>query len=456
MTLKRKTALVALVASMAICAATLVLHNAPDTSIPSLVPGENRDGDSPGFLAAQRAAERLRNEIARNPDDASSYVGLARLFLQEARLTGDHHAYIPAARKLLERAALLAPDDFQQLQTRASLLMTLHRFAEAKTLAEQAVAANPRSPAAHAVLVDALVELGDYSAAVKASDRLMGMKPDLRGYARVSYLREIYGDTPGAIAAMLTAADAGIPGSEERSWALCHLANLFLRSGKPDTAAYIYHGILEERHGYAFALAGLASVAMTRHQPDSALTLLTRALSLRPDHAFMEQLADVYESMGRHDDAQRLAGLVLDSFAQHERDGWNIDREFALFSANHKLNPEEVLRRARSDYESRPDNIDALTTYAWVLQCNGRSEEALPLIQHALRLHTRSAVLHYYAGVIFGATGNPVTARSELIAAVATDGFIHPLYLPDALSRIAHPGRFASNQIPTPQSGSMP
>jgi hypothetical protein len=44
---------------------------------------------------------------------------------------------------------------------------------------------------------------------------MMAIRPDLRSYSRVSYLREIFGDIPGAREAMLMAIQAGYPGQEE-------------------------------------------------------------------------------------------------------------------------------------------------------------------------------------------------------------------------------------------------
>ena len=55
---------------------------------------------------------------------------------------------------------------------------------------------------------DALVELGRYREAFAAFDRMAALQPSLSSYARVSYARELLGDTAGAIAAMQLAVDA--------------------------------------------------------------------------------------------------------------------------------------------------------------------------------------------------------------------------------------------------------
>ena len=126
-----------------------------------------------------------------------------------------------------------------------------------------------------------LVELGEYDEAVEVSDRLQGLKPGLPAYSRASYIRELYGDTPGAIDAMRLAADAGASGRPERAWALYQLGSLYLGDAKPDTAAFIYQGILEERPGFAPALAGLGHVALVRG--DAAEAVRAGDLGLGPD-----------------------------------------------------------------------------------------------------------------------------------------------------------------------------
>ncbi len=43
-------------------------------------------------------------------------------------------------------------------------------------------------------------------------NRMVSIRPDIRSYSRISYLREIHGDIPGAIEAMELAVEAGAPG----------------------------------------------------------------------------------------------------------------------------------------------------------------------------------------------------------------------------------------------------
>src|SRR6185295_1404171 len=99
--------------------------------------------------------------------------------------------------------------------------------------------------------IDANVELGHYDEAVKNSDKMVSTRPDIRSYSRISYLREIYGDYPGAIEAMKLAVQAGYPGDESTEWARVHLGQLYENTGDLQNAEMQYQLALQERTGYA-------------------------------------------------------------------------------------------------------------------------------------------------------------------------------------------------------------
>jgi tetratricopeptide (TPR) repeat protein len=421
-------------------AAAIILWRIDDrpAPIPQLSPRSDRTGAPGEFLNAQRAAGYYTGEIRKHPSSPANYVQLAQLFQQEARVTGRHHEYIPKAFWLLDQALHAAPEDFDATVAKASLLMTLHRFGDARLLAERAIAGNHKSASAHGVLCDALVELGLYDRAVKECDTMLAIRPDIRSYARASYLREIHGDLEGARQAMEAAADAGVFGQENRAWALYMLGVLYLQSGKPDTAEYIFKGILEERPDYPFALSGMARAEYFKDNPDDALRLLTRAAEITPDHIYLEQIADIERSTGRVSEAEGVAKIVLASFEQHENDGWNVDREYALFCANHGIDMAESLRRARREYDRRPDNIDALDTYAWVLYKNGDAGAAQPLIERALRLNSQNPDMHFHAAMIYRANGNHALERSHMRGAMSAGPSLNPLYSGEIRGSVSH------------------
>jgi len=405
--------------------------------MPDLMP---RSGDSTSaeFRKAQLTVAHLRNEIAKHPDEMKNYIELAQLYIQEARVSGKHHDYFPVADGIIAEVLRRDPDNFEANVLKAGMMMTRHDFAHAKETIDKAIAKNPYNSGAYGVLCDADVELGKYDEAVTAVDKMMNARPDLRSYARASYLRELHGDRTGAIEAMKMAADAGASGQENREWALFNLGNIFLNWGRLDTAEFIYKGILEERPNYAFAMSGLAMVNAAHKNYPAAIELLVKASQVLPEHIFVEQLADLYQAMGQKEGAQQMEKKALDAFALHEKDGWNIDREYAAFCLNHDMNLPEAKARAEKQYKIRPSNIDALDTYAWALYKTGNPADAIAMIEQAMRMKTLNPVLHYHAGMIYAKAGNKDKAITELKFALNENQYLTPLTVNDAQTTLTN------------------
>lgn len=411
------------------------------TALPDLTGRQN--SATPEFLNAQRSVEFYRGKIQNSPDDATNYVRLARVYLQEARVTGLHHVYAPAAKALLDAALLRSPGDVEALVTLASMEATLHQFERAEFHARKARAINPHNSAALGILVDCAVEMGQYENAVRLCDSLIALRPDLASYSRAAYLRELHGDINGAEEVMKLAAEAGVTGQEDRAWTLSQLAHLYLQKGKVDTAEFLFKGILEERPGYAFALSGLSRVAQARTQYAEAIDYLHQAFASVPDHGFAEQLCDLYRVTGQNDSLKKATEFVFAEFRDHQNEGWNIDREFAIFCANHDLDLAQALSRIEREYERRPANIEVLDTYAWVLHKSGRSREAVPVIQKALRLGTKNPSVLYHAAKIHGAAGDAKQASGYMRAALEGLPSMNVLYVEDARREAA--GQLALN-----------
>lgn len=387
--------------------------------LPGLTARRSEGGPAAEFLNAKKAVEYYQYEIRRKPEAVENYVQLAQIFLQEARVTGRHHEYFPKAQEALDQALRRHPNHFEALATKASMLLTLHRFAEAKQLAEQAQSRAPKAAFVYGILCDALLELGDYEGAVKACDEMLRLKPDLRAYARAAYLRELHGDREGAVQAMKMACDAGVFGQENRAWALYQLGMLYFNQGRPDTAAYIYNGILEERPNYAYALAGLAQINSVRGNAEQAIDLLKQAYRLLPDHGFLESLDDLYLDNGQAGKADETIKMILDNYAQHEEQGWNIDLEYARFCGDHDINLDEALRRSEREFAGRPHNIDALSVHGWLLHKSGKTAEALPLLEQAMRLRTPRPEIYFRAGLMAQVLGQNEKAKDYLEQALA-------------------------------------
>jgi len=347
---------------------------------PSAISRPQMSGRS-GMLSAtsgvgklQRSIQYYRDEIRRRPDSARNHLALARLFLQQARVTGRHHTYVLTAQNEVEQALKLEPGNLGAWTEQAEIFMIYHDFEKAADWAHRVVQRNPRNETAWGLYSDARKELGDYEVAIDACDRMVSLRPDLRSYSRVSHLREIRGDIQGARGAMRLAVDAGVVGSEAHAWAAYQLGLLYLKENKIDTAEFLFEGILQTRPGYPFALRGSARVERSRGHIDKAIQLLLQAFSIAPEHLFMEDLVDLYRESGQFETADVLVKSVLATYAQHEKQGWNVNLEFARFCLKNDTHLAEALKRVEMEYRRRPHHKEIMKIYRQALEKNGQGD----------------------------------------------------------------------------------
>ena len=202
-------------------------------------------------LTRNRAMD-LYKAIVVNPDDTKSMLALAGMFVQEARITGNYTHYDMAAMKYINDVLKKDTANFEALSIKSLLYLSQHHFADGLAIAEKAKAINPYNSFVYGILVDGNVEMGYYDAAVENSDKMISIRPDIRSYSRISYLREIHGDNPGAIEAMKLAISAGVPGDENTEWCRVQLGKLYEHAGDTNNAAIQYNLSLQERPAYAY------------------------------------------------------------------------------------------------------------------------------------------------------------------------------------------------------------
>ena len=212
--------------------------------------------------------------------------------------------YDMAAMKYVNEVLEKDTANFEALIFKSLLYLSQHHFADGLAIAEKARQVNPYNAYVYGILVDGNVEMGNYSAAVEDADKMVSIRPDIRSYSRISYLREIHGDYPGAIDAMKLAVDAGPPGDEATEWSRVQLGHLYENTGDLKRAEMSYLVSLQYRPGYAYAIAGLARIAASNKEYDKAIQYYLRADSLVNDYSFKEQLAEVYQTTGQKEKAE--------------------------------------------------------------------------------------------------------------------------------------------------------
>jgi len=333
------------------------------TAYPELIQRSEKIQHGKEWDYVQNIYSEKINQLKKDPSNAEAKLVLAQLYIKEARVTGEHGHYYPAALTMIEK--VLNSDEeleptikFQALMHKAGVQLSLHEFADALKTGQQAILINPRNAQIHGVLVDAYVELGQYDKAILLADKMVSMKPDLRSYSRISYLREIHGDIDGAIDAMTLAVEAGYPGYEETAWAMLTLAELYHRYGQADKAEKIYEGILEMRNDYPFAVAALGDLQYENGDLEKAQQTLNEAIEIIPEVGFYISLAHIYKDQNRTEDLEDIKKEILVMLEDDVANGHNMNLEYTNLYLELFEEPETALSYIEKEYKKRPDNID--------------------------------------------------------------------------------------------------
>jgi tetratricopeptide (TPR) repeat protein len=426
-------------AAAAIAAAALSLGNAfRGGSVQAASPPPARRASADGTLLAANTGsrsiattvEQLQARLRLNPRDARAYSLLGLAYEQRARETGDP-TYYPKADGALHRALALRPGDLVAIGGLGSLALSRHRFREALSLGRRAVRISPTTALTYGIVGDALVELGRYQAAFGAFDTMAQLKPGLASYARISYGRELLGQTAGAIEAMQMAVDAATSEPEPTAWTHWQLGKLYWSAGRIQAAAREYRVSLAAFPGYVYALDALAQVQAARGRMAAAIALEQRAVNRMPLPQFVTQLGDLYRAEGKLALARRQYALVGVIHRLFVANGVKADLETALFDVDHGIGLAHALTLARRAHAERP-SIDGDDVLAWALTRNGRCAEALGWSQHALRLGTLDALKLFHRGMIERCLGQRAVGDAFLRRALSLNPHFSILWAPVA------------------------
>jgi tetratricopeptide (TPR) repeat protein len=377
----------------------------------------------------------LQTRVRSVPQDWRSFADLGLAYVQQARITADP-SYYPKAEGVLQRSlAINGGANFDAMTGMAALAAARHDFSGALSWGDRAVAINPYNANVHAVIGDALAELGRYREAFAEFQRMIDLRPDLSTYARVSYAWELRGNIRNAERAMRLALDsAGTPA--DSAWASYQLAELEWNEGRVDTAAQRYRAALLADPSFLPTNAGLGKVAAARGNLRAAIGQFSALVDRYPLPEYVITLGDLYAAAGRRAKAAEQYAVVHVEERLFQANGVNVDLEIALFDADHGVDVEDGMARARAEWKRR-QSIHVADALAWTLYATGRYREALAFADRALRLGTRSALFRFHRGMIERALGRAASARRDLADALRINPHFSILWSAKAVRYLA-------------------
>jgi tetratricopeptide (TPR) repeat protein len=364
-------------------------------------------------------------KLTGHPSDFVAAEQLGESQIELARATGDLSSYV-AAGESLDRALQLYPEMRAALAFKGVVLVSLHRFDEARRLADAVLSDHPDDPTALATLGDASLELGDLDAAANAYDRLAKISPSAAASVRLGHLAFLRGDTANAVrnarAAVSQAADEEAAG-ERAGFYYYQLADTLIATGDRAGAEQAYRDAITHDPRSFLAHAGLGRALAADGMLDGAIQQMSAAIAIVPQPDALARRADLYALRNASGDATRAERdrqTVL-AIAQVATAAGNVyDRTLSLYLANHAQETARAVDLAAKELEIRKDvyGYDAL---AWAMLADRRAAEADVSIQKALAFGTRDAKILYHAGMIALTLGDGPRAKAQLAAALALD-----------------------------------
>jgi len=380
--------------------------------------------------SVDKQIQTLQSLLRENRNDWQSYSQLGLAYLQKARETGDP-SYYQKVEEALNKTLEHQGDDYVTVSAMGALALARHQFHSALEWGERARQLDPDRTYAYGVIADAQIELGQYAEAIETLQTMVDLRPDMSSYSRISYIRELHGDTHGALKMMQAAVDGGVPNLESTAWTRTQLGTLYFNTGNLEQAELEYAQTLNDRPGYIYALAGLGRVRAAQGKTGEAIELLTEATNVMPLPEFVITLGDLYQANGQTDAAQRQYSLVGAIEQLYRSNGVDMDMEIALFNADQDKDLAANAERAREAYANRP-SIHAADVLAWALYKAGKYKEAKSYSQEALRLGTKDALKLFHAGMIAYRLGENVQAQEYLKQALTINPHFSVLYSDEA------------------------
>lgn len=373
--------------------------------------------------------------------------GLAAL--AEGRRTADPSAF-GRAEQLIASSREARPDDVTTIVASGLLALARHDFTGALAEADEARRIAPLAIDPLAVRVDALLELGRYDEAAAAVDVMVRSKPNIASLSRASYVAELTGDRDGALDLMQEAVASARPGSADLAYVLALLGDLQLGRGRLDAADSAYRRSLRAQPAQPQAELGRARVLVARGDLPAASAILASLTDRIPLPDAVALHGDVLAASGDAAGAARQHDLVRAIEALNaSAGGVSVDLELARFEAAQIGRPGgdavRALDLARRAQVARP-TVLADDTLAWALHRSGRSAEALPSAEAAVRTGIGDPTLWWHLAAVQSAVGRDDDARTSLAKAFALAGPLPVLEAPEALALAARLGVTAPTQ----------
>ena len=347
------------------------------------------------------AEETMRRAVAANPKDAGARLDLAQLLTELGKPE--------QARPVIDELVKQQPDNMTALETQFKVAAATGDKPVAQAAADAMVAAHPKEAIGYfnqAAVAESNERLDD---ALKLYSTSLDLQPEsaepLEGVVRVLVKLK---RTPEALK-RLDAIAAQFP---RIPIALNVKGEALLAAQHAADAETAFKAAIDREPKWWVPYRGLAAAQAVNKESDAAIATLRGAIAKVDQPQMLQlQLANLFESAGRTDDAIRTYEDQLSKNPQADVAANNLAMLLITYKKDRQSLDQAKSLAARFASSPNPEFLD---TYGWVLYKRGESAAAVAALRTALSKTPDSPTSLYHLGMAQASAGQADAARDNL------------------------------------------
>ncbi|MFN7994592.1 MAG: tetratricopeptide repeat protein [Bryobacteraceae bacterium] len=374
--------------------------------------GHLRPGESNQRLSTDQRIAALEKRIENDRNNVRPQNELAAAYLQKVRETVDF-GYLDRAERILSHVLEMDDGNYEALRMREIVELERHHFDAAASMAEALAVLHPSDSWNYGVLGDSAMEMGDYTRASRAYERMLSLRPDQSSLNRVAWFEFVMGRPERAILLMKQAVNSGAASPENTAWCLVELGNLYFKTGALTDAGRSYEQAARTFPGYHAAEAGLGRMRAAEGNDAEAIGHYRKAQGSVPLPDYTAALETLYTLSAQPAKAREQRELLdfTDRMARVAAEKTN--RNLALIYADEGRNLDRAMELVDEELKVRKD-VYTFDARAWVLFQRHDYAAAEAESRKALNHGTPEPAFYYHAGRIAAALGKKDQARELL------------------------------------------
>jgi tetratricopeptide (TPR) repeat protein len=355
------------------------------------------------------AQENLRKAVEAEPGNLMARLQLAQYLAQTGKAD--------AALEQLDAGLKAAPGNGALLEAKTRLQLAKRDWDGAAATAKVLEKAGPERPIGYLLSGLALQGKGEYAASVTELERAVGLAPKAAEPITALVQTLLLAKEPDKALARLEK-NIAEQGDSAHAWNLKGEVLLVQKQNEPAEAAFKKAVELSPQASVPYRNLALAGIAAG--DSESAVQAFRQGVEATGGQPMLRfQLANLYEQLGRYDEAIAEHEAML----KQNPDSVVVANNLAMLLVTYRTDAASLARAAElaARLEGQ-DNPAFLDTLGWIQYKRGELEAAIRNLSRAVDKAPAAGIMQYHLGMAYYAKGDLAQAKDHLGKALAAEG----------------------------------